>query len=388
MARIESRNGRYRARVWAPDGRERSKTFDRRSDAERWAVTQEADKHRGSWIDPTLGRETFAAWAATWKATLHGLKPSTLDLNLRTLRVHLLPRFGPMPLSRITHADVQRMVAEDISAGYSGSATRRHVIVLRQVLKSAVQSGRLGRNVAEGVQLPPEGAREMRFLSADQLAGLAAVVKPQHYRPLILTAGWVGLRWGELAGLRLRKVDLLRRKIRIDEQLVEIGGDLSFGTPKTRAGVRTVTIPGGLVEVLAEHFATEPVQSSGMAFPTVTGKLMRRRGFYTPWRRAVDGDAKRGTVGVFTGSPLERLVVHELRHTAAALAIAAGAHPMVVKTRLGHASITTTMDRYGHLFPDADEALADALDATFRQAHPASTRPETPDVAHIRRSQA
>ncbi len=114
---------------------------------------------------------------------------------------------------------------------------------------------------------------------------------------------------------------------------------------------------------------------------------MRRRGFYTSWRRAVDGDKRREIDGVFAGTPLEGLTFHELRHTAAALAIAHGAHPMTIKERLGHASITTTMDRYGHLFPSADEALAEALDATFRQAHPAPTRPDTATVTHMRRSE-
>lgn len=153
MARIESRNGRWRARVWAPDGRERSRTFDRKSDAERWAVTQEADKHRGTWIDPTLGRETFASWSATWRTNLRR-RPRTLRRYDTVVANHLLPRFGGTPLVRITRSDVQRMVADDIEHGYSASEVRRHVIVLRQILDAAVKDGRLGRNVAPTSTFP------------------------------------------------------------------------------------------------------------------------------------------------------------------------------------------------------------------------------------------
>lgn len=150
MARIESRNGRWRARVWGPDGRERSRTFDRKTDADRWAITQEADKHRGTWIDPTLGRETFRPWSKVWRASLQR-RPRTLRRYDTVLKNHLLPRFGGTPLVRITRGDVQRMVADDIAHGYSASEVRRHVIVLRQILDAAVKDGRLGRNVAADV---------------------------------------------------------------------------------------------------------------------------------------------------------------------------------------------------------------------------------------------
>lgn len=137
MARIEKRNGRWRARVFPGGGRERSKTFDRKSDAERWAVTQEADAARGQWIDPSLSRVTFASWAKTWRSGLHR-RETTLSRYDTVLRLHLLPRFGRMPLAHLSAADVQRMVAEDVAAGYSASEIRRHVIVLRQVLAAAV----------------------------------------------------------------------------------------------------------------------------------------------------------------------------------------------------------------------------------------------------------
>ena len=135
-------------------------------------------------------------------------------------------------------------------AGSSGSSVRRRVFVLRQILDAAVADGRIGRNVAHAVRLPPESTRPMRFLDAGQLARVAHAV-PSHYD--VMCAGWVGLRWGELAGLALDRVDLLRHKVTIDRQLTEVNGRLAFGPPKTSAGVRTVTIPEDLTGILAEH---------------------------------------------------------------------------------------------------------------------------------------
>ncbi len=370
MAFIEKRGpGRWRARYRGPDGRERSHTFERKSDAERWLATETADVARGAWTDPRLGRITLEEWAKTWEAGTVNLRPTTRALNLGIVRNYLLPRFGRWPLARISTSDVAAMVAEELASGeLSNSAVRRHAIVLSGLLAVAVADGRIVRNPCAGVKLPPEDSRKMRFLEAHEVARLAAAIRPEHYRPLILTAAYLGMRWGELAGLRLDRVDLLRRQIRVDQQLVEVGGRLTFGPPKTKAGVRTVSVPFTLIDVLAEHLHTRAVRESGLAFPTPSGKPMRRGGFRRVWRAAC-------TAAGFDGGPLDGLVFHELRHTAAALAIAQGAHPVAIKERLGHSSITVTMDRYGGLFPRLDEAIAEGLDTALRESLAASLRP-------------
>ncbi|CAN5187704.1 tyrosine-type recombinase/integrase [soil metagenome] len=378
MAHVERRGQRWRARYRGPDGRERNRSFTRRVDAERWLAVATADVVRGEWVDPALGRLTLAAWSSRWEAGLVGLRPSTRALNLRVLRGHLLPRFGSTPLGRITHADVSAMVAADMAAGLSASATRRHVFVLRSVLEAAVADGRLARNVARDVRLPAERTRPMRTLTPAQVAELADTVRPVHYRPMVLAAAYVGLRFGELAGLRVDKVDVLRRTILVDTQLVEVDGDLSWGPPKSSAGTRTVTMPATVAQLLGEHMGTAPVRESALVFPTVTGRPLRRTHWAKTWRRAV--------VDTFAGTDLENLTFHETRHTAASLAIAVGAHPAVIRDRLGHSSITTTLDRYGHLFPSLDEALAEGLDGLLRDSLAATVRPEDGRTVRLRRS--
>lgn len=118
----------------------------------------------------------------------------------------------------------------------------------------------------------------MRFLDPRELAELAAA-HPRHHQPLVLTAGYVGLRRGELAGLRVDRVDLLCRTTTVDQQLIEVGGRLSFGPPKTKAGTRVVSIPARLVDMLGGHFGSEAVQKSGLASSTTTGSPMRRSNF-------------------------------------------------------------------------------------------------------------
>lgn len=364
MAHVQRRERagrvRWRARLTTPGGGERSKTFDRKIDAERWILEQESARSRGSWVDPRSGRIRFEDWVAQWREDVTTDRPTSQARKMGIVEKYLLPRFSGWSIAEIRPTDVKAMLAHDLADGLSNATVRKHVFVLSGILEQAVVEQRLALNPCSGVALPPEHAREMRFLRPEELAALVGT-HPGHYRPLVLTAGYVGLRWGELAGLGLDRVDLLRRTVTVDRQLIEVGGKLSFGPPKTRAGARNVSIPASLVEMLGEHFGRPVVRDSGLAFPTTTGRPMRRSNFpRRVWKRAL---AELGWEG---NHPLAGLVFHELRHTAAALAIAQGAHPLTVKERLGHSSITVTMDRYGHLFPAQDEALAQALDEVLR----------------------
>lgn len=352
---------RWRARYRAADGRERSRSFPRKVDADRWLRDQTAALDRGDWVDPARARLTFAAFVPTWRAWAEtALRPTTLALDVGVLERRLLPRFGPVPLGRITADDVRKLMADIHREGRSTSTVRRAALVLGSVLAWAVEDQRLAVNVAATVRLPPDESRDMRTLDHGEVVALVEA-HPEHYRPLVWTAAYTGLRWGELAGLAADRVDVLRRTIRVERQLVEVDGTLSFGPPKTKAGTRAVTIPATVAEVLGPHLGTEAVETTGLVFPTPTGRPMRRSNYRKVWRKAC-------TAAGFDGGKLDGLVFHELRHTAASLAIATGAHPLTVKERLGHSSITVTMDRYGHLFPAQDQALAEALDVGLQAA--------------------
>lgn len=352
MAHIQKRGpSRWRARYRGPDGRERSKTFARRSDAERWVANMEVSKARGEWIDPDLGRCTFAQWAEEWATTLVDLRPSTRDRDQRAVRVHLVPVFGDVPIAKITGLMVRRFIAEMVETGDRAPATVRKVgQVLSKVMRSSVDAGLIRRSPCDGVALPSEGHREMRFLNADQVAALGSAVGAD-WSALVYTAAYTGLRWGELAGLRPARVDVGRRTIVVVEQLNELSGRLDWGPPKTAAGRRSVSIPRALAELLADQLVRAAVSRSGLVFPTPLGEPMRRSNFarrvWAPTTRALG---------------LEGLRFHDLRHTAVALAISQGAHPKALQERMGHSSVTVTLDRYGHLYDGLDGQIADGLD--------------------------
>lgn len=356
MAHVQKRGAsRWRARYRGPDGRERSRTFDRRGDAERWVANMEVAKARGVWVDPALGRSTFAAWATEWAATLVDVRPSTRDRDLRAVRVHLVPHFGAVPLAKITNPMVKRFVAEMLATGDHSPATVRKVgQILAKVMRSAVDAGLIARSPCDRVRLPAEGRREMHFLTAEQVSRLATAVGPD-WEALVYTAAYSGLRWGELAGLRPARIDFGRRTITVVEQLNELSGQLEWGPPKTAAGRRAVSIPGALAKMLADHLDRDPVVRSGLVFPTPLGEPMRRSNFarrvWAPATRALG----------FAG-----LRFHDLRHTAVALAISQGAHPKALQERMGHSSVTVTLDRYGHLYDGLDGQIADGLDDLLR----------------------
>lgn len=163
----------------------------------------EADKLRGMWVDPRLGRVTFGEWAAEVQQTKMTRRPATVYRVESMLRSLVLPTFGEMILSSIRPVTVRRWIADLVDAGYAPTTVRTAHALLSTVLKDAVRDGRLPKSPAEDTPLPKVEHREMRFLSHDETGNLAEAVDPR-YRALVLTAGYTGLRFGELAGLEVR----------------------------------------------------------------------------------------------------------------------------------------------------------------------------------------
>ena len=323
---------------------------------------------KGECVDPHESRVSLEQWVPQWELTLHHLRPRTKQLNVGVADNYLIPRFGDRPLDSITRSDVQAMLREELAAGeLSNSAVRRHVMVLSQILQSAVEDGRLGRNVAKGIRLPPEQARSMRRLNEVELQRLISAT-PTFYQPMVMTAAFLGLRWGEITGLGLEHLNFDEATIRVERQMQDIGGKMQFTQPKSKAGYRTVSAPETLMDVLRAHVKRRQVRESALVFPGEDGRPLRNGTFRRVWLRVVEQ------------ADLDGFVFHELRHTAAALAIAQGAHPMAIKERLGHASITTTLDRYGGLFPSLDRDIANGLDGSVRRASKVLDATATPDL--------
>ena len=367
MGFVEKRGKRYRARYRAPNGKEISKTFDRRTDADRFISVIEADKARGLWVDPALGRTEVADWSERWMRSMTHLKPKTRAGYESLLRCHVIPKFRSTPIAQVGQLDVQAWVSGMQSDGLSPSRIRQAKQVLGALMKTAHRSGYIARDPTEGIRLPRETPREMRCLTADQVESLAFEISAP-YVPLVYVLSYGGLRWGEAVALRRKHVRLERSRLEIAESMAEVGGQVHFGPTKNYER-RSVAIPGFLVDMFRKQFVSDRSEElERLVFRSPTGAVLRhsnfRRRFWLPTvaRADVPNDLR----------------IHELRHTCVSLLIAEGAHPKVIQHHVGHSSITVTMDRYGHLYPSEMDAFAIRLGEQQRLARmrlAASSRP-------------
>lgn len=252
--------------------------------------------------------------------------------------------------------------------------------MLSLVLSLAVRDGRLARNPASELRLPRERPKDRDYLTHEQVRALAdgcetpptAIAKRRaerqkracDYGLVVLFLAYTGVRFGEMAALRVRRLDLLARRVEIAESVTSVNGVLTWGTPKTHAR-RWIGIPAFVADLLGEHVAG--LGPDDLVFTTPQGDVLRASNF----RRDVFTQAA-------TDVGLVGLVPHALRHTAASLAIAAGADVKVIQQMLGHKSATMTLDLYGHLFDDRIDDVASALDAAARTSRgPPADLPRT-----------
>lgn len=344
-----------------------ARTFATKRAAESWLVEQQASILSGTHVSPRAGERPFAEVVEAWKEAWGSrLSPTTANRYEQILARYLLPEFGRTQVGKITHEVVQRYINRLASRSDLAPGTVRAIYsVLRTSMGRGVRMGLVRVNPCAQIDLPRSPREEMLFLSAPEVALVAEAIDP-YYRVLIYSAAFLGLRAGELLALRRGDLDLLRGVVHVRRSLRDVNGHLSVGPTKTYS-TRTVSLPRFLRDMLSEHLAAGLPGGTGpdaLLFPSRTGLLLRhglfyRRHFKVAVRKALPPE-------------LHGLRFHDLRHTCAALSVAAGAHPKLISARLGHASVAITLDRYSHLFPSIEEALAEQLDAAFRAAPPAS----------------
>jgi integrase len=364
--RVQAGRVTYRARYRDPSGRERKRSFARKTDAQRFLVGVEDAKLRGAYVPPEAGRDGFAEWAERWFRTTLDLKPGTRRTYRQLLDNQVLPTFGRSTLAGVDRLAVREWVAGLVESGLSPSRIRNAHQVLAQVFAAAVEGGRLARNPAAGVRLPKRVEREMLFLDAGQVERLADAIGP-HYRVLVYFLAYTGLRFGEAVALKVYRLDLLRGACEVVESATEVGSQLEWGTTKTDER-RTVRLPRFLCDLLAAHLADQPRDLDALVFTAPLGGPLRERKFLHGQLKPA---ARRAGLPVILRS-------HDLRHTAASLLIRQGASVKAVQKTLGHKSAVVTLDRYGHLWPDELEDLAERLDRARAAAVAPSTRPTAP----------
>lgn len=350
---------RYRVRYRTPDNRQTDKRgFRTKRDAERFAATVEVAKMRGEYVSPASARVTVGELGSAWLQRQRGhLKPSGFITIETAWRHRVAPRWGAVALGDIRPTAVQQWISE-LSRGSADakpvgpSVIRRSHFVLTGILADAARDNLIARNPAAGIKLPRTTRKRPVYLTHRQVSALATAAG-QHEAVVLLLA-YTGLRWGEAVGLRLGDLDTLRRRATVSQNVVQSGSKTFIGPPKTHKQ-RTVPLPEFLIPYLAR--CCEGRQRDDLLFADEDGGYLRRPHPVSGWfAKAV----------IESGVP--RTTPHDLRHTAASLAVAAGANVKAVQKMLGHASAAMTLDIYADLFDDDLESVASALHAARSSA--------------------
>lgn len=285
MSSITKRpDGSWCARYRDARHREHARHFRRKIDAQRWLDEVTTAVTTGMYVDPGRARITVAEWSARWLETKVDLKPSTKARYEGVLRVNVLPYWGEVRLADVTHERVAGRVAELSASGLSASTVRQAHRVLSLAFSLAVRDGRLARNPADHVPLPRAACEEKAFPTVEQVEALADDAGAQ---PLvILFLAYTGVRFGELAALRVRRLDLMRRRAEIVEALAEVHGRAVFSTPKTHQA-RSVPVPRFLVDGLVHQVARRGPDDFVLTSPR--GGLSRLPNSGTPSSRGLRG---------------------------------------------------------------------------------------------------
>jgi len=353
------RHCRYKACYRGRDRRVHSKTWRTKADAWTWVTEQLGDPAKRG-VDPARGRDSLGTYAELWlDRAEHTLRASTVAQYRWVYESFIKPTLGDQPLNTITRDDVLALFDRLQAKGTPAPTIHATYRFLRRLLNDAVDMGRITANPAVRLALSRGDEGERRFLTASELLAVANAA-PDRYRALVLLLGWSGVRIGEASALRVGNVDVDAKEIVVVESAAEVGGHRIEGATKTGHS-RKVHLPASVAAELGHHVEAYCPDDDprALVFTTGQGQPVRQSNF----RNRVFHPA---CIAAKIRNPQPR--VHDLRHTAAALAIQTGAHPKAVQELLGHASVNITLDVYGHLFPAAHEDVAAGLDKAFRKA--------------------
>lgn len=360
MANISKHpNGRWRARYYDESGRQVARHFAKRADAQRWLDEIRTSIVTGQYVDPNAGKVHFKTYAEQWRAVqVH--RPTSKAHVETMLKRHAYPFFGDRTLASVRPGVIQAWISVlaqgDPAVGRNALAPATVAVahgIVSGIFKSAVRDRLIQSNPCEGTKLPRvERARVVPPTEA-QVATLIGAM-PASLRALVVLAAGSGMRQGELLGLTVDRLDLERREVHVDRQLItDSWTSTRFGPTKTPASNRTIPLPSVVVDALKQHIASWPPGPDGLVF-TIDGEPVTRQAFGRAWRPAAH------LAGIPKGKG-----VHLLRHYYASLLIRYGESVKTVQSRLGHATAAETLDTYSHLWPDSADRTRDAVESAL-----------------------
>lgn len=312
--------------------------------------------------DITLGEFLLEEWLPVTQSTIRSTTYASYTTHVKK---HIVPTLGQVKLQKLTPVMINGLYAQLLkdgkvcgSGGLSANSVRRVHATLHRALGDAVRWDRLSRNPCDAADPPRLGVdweEKTQAWTNLELRKFLETAKQERLYPLWLTLAMTGLRRGEALALRWTDVDLERARLSVRRSLVPINGTVEVHEPKTNRGRRLVALDPFTVSVLKvwncrqkeEHLESGPAWTdSGLVFTRPDGDLIHPERVSKAFRAIVKK----------TG--LTQIHLHDLRHTHATLALAAGVHPKVVSDRLGHATVAITLDIYSHAIPALSEEAA------------------------------
>jgi len=370
----------FQAHTWDRRSKRRiRKTFPTLATARVWRQDAVPEIRRGTMRAPTQTtvREAWEAWIAGAKdgtvRTRSGdiYKPSALRGYEQAIRLRILDDLGAVRLSDVSRLQLQDVADRMLADGMDASTIRNTFLPLRAIYRRALKRSEVAVNPTAGLELPAVRGRRDRVASAAEAAALLAAIDNEHDRAVWAVALYAGLRLGELQALRDEDVDLQAGVIRVERAWDAKEGVIE---PKSRAGRRRVPIVAALRAHLAAHKLRRGT-ADGFFFGSAGRPLNRAMLIKRSLRAWVEANAKElGHAEEQGRKPnlLEPIGLHEARHTCASIFIAAGVNVKPLSAYLGHASITITLDRYGHLMPGNEDEAVGLVDAYLEQAESAA----------------
>ncbi|WP_028308773.1 tyrosine-type recombinase/integrase [Desulfitibacter alkalitolerans] len=374
---IQRKDGRWQATITAghdANGKPKRRAFYGKTRKEAVSKMNEAlqSLQQGNYVEPS--RITFGEWIQRWLDDY--AKPKTRQTTWESyeviIKTHIIPDLGKIPLAKLQASDLQRFYNQKLQSGRikdnSGLSTRyvryMHTLI-KKSLDQALKENLISKNMANATQPPTVKTKKMTCLTEDQLVTLIDVARQDRLAAAFILDIATGLRRGELLGLKWDVLDLSKGNIVVKRQLLSVkGGSVIEEDIKTKSSERNIPIPANIVKELKVHKARqakeklafgEAYQNNNLVFCKEDGSLLDPREFTKRFQ------------GLLKKAELPKIRLHDIRHSHASLLLAKGVSPKVIQERLGHSSITITLDLYSHLAPGMQEAASNMIDDLFHK---------------------
>jgi integrase len=345
-SRDAGRGKRWLVRYRDPQGQQRSKSFERKADADSYNLETAVNVRTGMWADPAAGKQTFGTFAEAWLDLNRPQWRATTTRSMEQIvRNRLKPSIGMTPMARINAGQVQAMV-NGWSGTYSPATSALNVQTFRTVMAAAIEAGVIGKDPAPKIKAPKRSRRRDAHLSHEDVATILATARGP-VRPFLATLAWCGLRMGEGLGLDVADVDWLSGTVTVSkQQSTEYADSTVDAMPKTEAAYRSVPMPPELVamcsEMLAGRRARTGALEDGYLWQATDGRRLQRTNVDSEIRRI-----RRVTKLSFSA--------HHLRHYYGAALLSQGVPIPQVAKQMGHASPQVTLRVYAYAMTDDAE---------------------------------